>query len=81
MGSNPVVSDACDAVVQQARGVLAERFGVEIVQADGILRDVARLHSRSVSELATAIVASCTDDSAPLPRSMYSDNHGITDAA
>jgi hypothetical protein len=81
MGSNPIVSDASEAVVEQARGVLAERFGVEIARADGILRDVARLNRRSVPELATEVVASCTDDSALVPRRLYPDNHGITGAA
>jgi hypothetical protein len=32
-------------------------------------------------ELAAAVVASCTDDSAPLPRRMCPDNHEMTDAA
>jgi hypothetical protein len=81
MGSSPVVSDAGDAVVQQARGVLAERLGVEIASADAILCDVARVQRRSVMELAAAIVASCTDESAPLPRGLYPDSDGITDAA
>lgn len=66
--------DACVcAVVDHARGVLAERFGVEIGVADGILNGVARAQLRDVAELATAIVESCTTDSTPLPRTLYSN--------
>ena len=61
------------AVVEHARGVLAERFGVGISTANGILRDVARAENCLVAELAAAVVASCTSDSAPLPRSLYTD--------
>jgi ANTAR domain len=59
------------AVVDHARGVLAERFGVAIVTADGILDSVARAQGRDVTELAAAVVASCTSDATPLPRSLY----------
>ena len=59
------------AVVEQARGVLAERFGVEVDTADTILNDVARAQGRGVPELAAAIVESCTTDSTPLPRRLY----------
>ena len=59
------------AVVEHARGVLAERFGVGISTANGILRDVARAENCLVAELAAAVVASCTTDSTPLPRSLY----------
>jgi hypothetical protein len=59
------------AVVDHARGVLAERFGVAIATADGILNDVARAQGRDVTELAVAVVASCTSDANPLPRSLY----------
>lgn len=59
------------AVVEHARGVLAERFGVGISVADSILNDVARSQSRSVTELATEVVASCTTDATPLPRRLY----------
>ena len=59
------------AVVDHARGVLAERFGVAIVTADGILHDVAHAQRRDISELAAAVVDSCTTDSTPLPRSLY----------
>ena len=79
MGSNS--RDACEAVVERARGVLAERFGVDIAVADGILGDVARVQKRPVTDLAAAVVASCTDDSMPLPRRLYTDNDGISDAA
>ena len=58
-------------VVDHARGVLAERFGVAIATADGILHNVARAQRRDVTELAAAVVASCTSDAKPLPRSLY----------
>jgi hypothetical protein len=74
-------SGACDAVVERARGVLAERFGVEIAVADAILGDVARVQRRTVVDLAGAVVASCTDDSMPLPRRLYTDSNGISHAA
>lgn len=74
-------SCACDAVVERGRGVLAERFGVEIAVADAILGDVARVQKRPVADLAAAVVASCTDDSMPLPRRLYVDSNGISHAA
>jgi ANTAR domain len=61
------------AVVDHARDVLAERFGVAIATADGILHGVARTQGRDVIELAAAVVASCTND-VPLPRSLYADD-------
>jgi hypothetical protein len=81
MGSISVDSRACDAVIERARGVLAERFGVEIAIADAILSDVAQLQQRSVSDLAAAVVASCTDDSTPLPRRLYTNSDGVSYAA
>ena len=60
-----------DAVLEHARGVLAERFGVGISTADSILNDVARAQNRGVTELATEVVASCTSDATPLPRRLY----------
>jgi hypothetical protein len=61
------------AVLEHARGVLAERFGIDISKADGILHNVARLQRRDVIELAAAVVASCTSDASPLPRSLYTN--------
>jgi AmiR/NasT family two-component response regulator len=61
------------AVVDHARGVLAERFGVAIATADGILRDVALAQGRDITELAAAVVESCTTDSTPLPRTLYTN--------
>ncbi len=69
------------AVVEQARGVLAERFGIGIARADAILADVARLQKRSITDLAAAVVESCTNGSTPLPRRLYTDSNGISDAA
>lgn len=60
------------AVVDHARGVLAERFGVGIATADEILHNVARAQRRDLTELAVAVIASCTSDADPLPRSLYS---------
>ena len=56
MGS--ISRDACEAVVERARGILAERFGVDIAVADAILGDVARHQKRTVTDLAAAGVAS-----------------------
>ena len=61
------------AVMDHARGVLAERFGVTIVTADGILHGVASTQGRDVAELAEAVVESCTSGSTPLPRSLYTN--------
>jgi hypothetical protein len=74
-------SGSCAAVVEQARGVLAERFGVEIATADAILSDVSRAQKRSLRDLAAAVVVSCTDDSAPLARRLYANDDGISNAA
>jgi hypothetical protein len=80
MGSS-LDSGVRDVVVERARGVLAERFGVDIAVADSILGDVARVQHRSVTDLAAAVVASCTDDSTPLPRRLYTNSDETTDAA
>ncbi len=59
------------AVVDHALGVIAERFGVGISTADSILREFARRQRSSVTELAAAIVGSCTSDASVLPRELY----------
>ena len=59
------------AVLEHARGVLAERFGVGIKLADEILCEVARQQCQDVQELAAEVVASCTTDSAVRPRVLY----------
>ena len=79
MGSNNFVVP--DVVLEQARGVLAERFGVDISTAEMILGDVARVQKRTVEELAAAVVASCTDGSRPLPRSLYTRDDQTTSEA
>ena len=56
MGSSTTDGYARDAVVEHARGVLAERFGVDIATADRILGDVARVQKRTIVELADAVV-------------------------
>jgi ANTAR domain len=68
-------------VVEHARGVLAERFGVGISTADSILNDVARAQRRDVSDLAAAIIAACTTDKTPLPRRLYAINDDTKGAA
>lgn len=68
-------------VVEHARGVLAERFGVGISAADSILNDVARAQRRDVPDLAAAIVASCTTGETPLPRRLYAINDDTKGAA
>jgi hypothetical protein len=69
------------AVMDHAGGVLAERFGVAIATADGILHDVARTQGRDVTRLAAAIVESCTTDSTPLPRTLYTNSEAAGAAA
>ena len=81
MGSSTTDSHVGDAVVEHARGVLAERFGTDIATADRILGDVARAQKRSVTDLAGAVVESCTNGSSPLPRRLYANNDEISDAA
>jgi hypothetical protein len=70
-----------DAVLEHARGVLAERFGVAIGTADKILRDCARAQGQGLNELAAAVVASCTTDSAPIPRRLWTNDNETTEAA
>jgi hypothetical protein len=60
---------------------LAERFGVAIATADGILHDVARTQGRDVTQLAGAVVESCTTDSTPLPRTLYTNGSEAAGAA
>ena len=68
-------------VVEHARGLLAERFGVGISTADSILSNVARAQRRDICDLAAAIVASCTTDETPLPRRLYAINDDTKGAA
>ena len=59
------------SALEQARGVLAERFGVDIDSADGILREATWRDPMPLEELAECVVASTTNDCAVLPRSLY----------
>jgi hypothetical protein len=68
------VKEASMAPLDQALGVLAERFGVGIETAESILRDVARLDQMPIPELAECVVASTTNDCAVLPRSLYAQD-------
>jgi hypothetical protein len=81
LGSMGMEVGARDAVLEHARGVLAERFGVGISRADQILRDCARAQGRGLNELATAVVASCTTDETPLPRRLWADDDETNEAA
>jgi hypothetical protein len=81
MGSSSTDARVGDAIVEQARGVLAERFGTDVATADRVLGDVARAQKRAVAELAGAVVESCTNDSTPLPRRLYTNSDDISDAA
>lgn len=66
------------AVVDYARGILAERFGIGIATAGRILQNVAHAESRDVAELAAAVVESCTVASTELPRSLYMNGSGTS---
>jgi len=68
-------------VVEHARGVLADRFGVGISFADSILNDVAGAQRRDATDFAPAIVASCTTTQSPLPRRLYAINDDTKGAA
>jgi hypothetical protein len=46
-------------VIEQAKGVLAERFGLDVDDAFALLRRAARSHRLRVRELAEAVVSSC----------------------
>ncbi|HXL90386.1 MAG TPA: ANTAR domain-containing protein, partial [Streptosporangiaceae bacterium] len=43
-------------VIEQAKGKLAERLGVDMDQAFSLLRDFARARNRRLSELAQAFI-------------------------
>jgi AmiR/NasT family two-component response regulator len=45
-------------VIEQAKGVLAERFGLEVDEAFRILRRASRNHRMSIHALAARVVAS-----------------------
>ena len=45
-------------VIEQAKGVLAERFGLSVDEAFDLLRRSARNHRRTLRELAAEVVAS-----------------------
>jgi hypothetical protein len=65
------VKEVSMPVIDQALGVLAERFGVDIEAAESIFREAVRRHEMSEQELAACVVASCTNDCAVLPRMLY----------
>jgi len=72
-------------LIEQAKGVLAERLGLPVDQAFTILRSAARSRNRRLSELAHAIVDGSeqlptpTDHQRPTP-TPQPDRHGPTDA-
>ena len=45
------------AAIEQAKGVLAERLGLDMGYAFGLLRGQARIQNRRLAELATAVAA------------------------
>ncbi len=51
---------ASRVVIEQAKGVLAERLGLELAQAFELLRRAARSNRRRVHELAAQVTASRT---------------------
>jgi AmiR/NasT family two-component response regulator len=52
---------ASRVVIEQAKGVLAERYGVEVAAAFEALRRAARDQRRTLHELAASIVAETSD--------------------
>ena len=66
-------------LIEQAKGVLAERLGLDVADAFAVLRNGARSHNRRLSELAQAIV----DGSEQIPPARLGLGRlgsGITDA-
>jgi hypothetical protein len=57
--------------MDQALGVLAERFGVDIEGAESIFSEALKRDGMPAEELAACVVASCTNDCAVLPRMLY----------
>ena len=60
-------------VIEQAKGILAERFGLEVGQAFILLRRAARSNNRKLRDLAADVVASSTT-----PREIERVRHGRT---
>jgi hypothetical protein len=56
------------AVIEQARGTLAERLGLDMDQALKLLRDHARNTNERLTDVARQVVASPTADFPPQPR-------------
>ncbi|MGN9810928.1 GAF and ANTAR domain-containing protein [Micromonospora sp. BQ11] len=59
-------------LIEQAKGILAERLQVDVGQAFALLRDGARSHNRRLSELSQAIVDG-SEQFAPAPVTHGSD--------
>ena len=55
-------------VIEQAKGIIAENFGVEMVEAFALLRTYARNHSRLLSDVARDVIDGA-GAGVPLPRS------------
>ncbi|MBA2552238.1 MAG: ANTAR domain-containing protein [Geodermatophilaceae bacterium] len=72
------------ALLEQAKGVLAERTGLQIDQAFDLLREHVRSHGLTIDDVATAIIDGSLEDSPSLidaeGRSLARDNQQ-TDAA
>jgi AmiR/NasT family two-component response regulator len=56
-----------DVVIEQAKGILAERLGIDVDAAFTTLRGHARSHRRHLSDLAQAVIAG-TEDFTPTGR-------------
>jgi hypothetical protein len=73
-------------VIEQAKGILAERFGVDIDEAFSLLRAAARSNSLKIHALATDVVKTrqlphALDGSGPADGSGPTDGAGATDGA
>jgi len=73
-------ADRSGDLLEQAHGVLAERFGVTISTAAAFLADTARLERCDVYELARGVISSCCETIA-LPRRLYDGGGDLISAA
>ena len=74
------LGDAGAGALEQAYGVLAERFGVSISTAAAFLAETARLERCDMQELARGVISSCCETIA-LPRRLYDGGGDLKPAA